>query len=385
MKRLFKAILLFSFLLAIWNQKLYSQTKLQIPTSEENVTYALLPILGFTSDLGFIGGARTQRFDYGDDPTMQFKNVTQLDLSASTKGSFNLLLDHTRLQSFGTDIRSRFLVDGIIFQNTPYFGIGNNSEFSSSAFEDDLNFFEFRRFLFQHVGRKHILSLGNKGFLDAMTNIRISTTDPRSTGEETVFANDLPFGAEGGWVNRLGFGLVADTRDNEFDPRNGILAEALISFSGDLTASDFSFTKFLLEFRQYRRLIGDITIAQRIELHHVSGSAPFWERPTLGSFMSLRGFVEGRFIGDTSVQQNLELRTWVFSLFDDELRLGAQAFWDTGRVYSKLDSDKLFSNWNHTVGVGGVFSIFTPDFIVRGDIGVSNEIIRVYGGLGYAF
>ena len=385
MNRIFRTLLIFFFLLIIGNQELYSQSKLEIPTSEENVTYALLPILGFTSDLGFIGGARTQRFDYGDDPTLQFNNVTQLDLSASTKGSFNLLLDHTRMKSFGTDIRSRYLVDAIIFQNTPYFGIGNNSEFSSSAFDDDLNFFEFRRFLFQYKGRKHILPIGDKGFLDAMASIRVSTTDPRSNGEETVFANDMPFGADGGWVNRLGFGFVADTRENEFDPRDGILAEALVSFSGDLTASDFTFTKFLLEFRQYRQLIGDITIAQRVEFHHVTGSAPFWERPTLGSFMSLRGFVEGRFIGDTSIQQNLELRTWVFSLFDDEIRLGAQTFWDTGRVYSKLDSDKIFKNWNHTLGVGGVFSIFTPDFIVRGDIGISDEIIRVYGGLGYAF
>lgn len=385
MEQFFRALLISSFLVVIGNQELYGQSKLEIPTSEENVTYALLPILGFTSDLGFIGGARTQRFDYGNDPDLQFNNVTQLDISASTKGSFNLLLDHTSLKSFGTDIRSRYLVDGIIFQNTPYFGIGNNSNFSSSTFEDDLNFFEFRRFLFQYEGRKHILPLGNKGFLDAMTNIRISTTDPRSNSEETVFASDMPFGAEGGWVNRLGFGLVADTRENEFDPRDAIFAEALVSFSGDLTASDFTFTKFLLDFRQYHNLIGDITIAQRVEFHHVTGSAPFWEQPTLGSFMSLRGFVEGRFIGDTSIQQNLELRTWVFSLFDDEIRLGAQTFWDTGRVYSKFDSDKIFENWSHTVGVGGVFSIFTPDFIVRGDIGISDEIVRVYGGLGYAF
>ncbi|MGF1671527.1 MAG: BamA/TamA family outer membrane protein [Balneolaceae bacterium] len=385
MAKISRGFLTFLFICSFCISQVHSQTRLQIPTSEENVTYAVLPILGFTSDLGFIGGARGQRFDYGDNPDLPFKNVTQLDLSASTKGSFNLLLDHTRLRSFGTDIRSRFIIDGLIFQNTPFFGIGNNSPFSSNDFNDDLNFFEFRRFLIQHEGRKHILPIGNEGFLDVMTNIRISTTDPRSRGDETVFSNNRPFGADGGWVNRLGFGLVADTRDNEFDTRKGVLAEALISFSGDLTASDFSFTKFLLDFRQYRNLIADITIAQRIELHHVSGSAPFWERPTLGSFMSLRGFVEGRFIGDTSIQQNLELRTWVFSIFDDEIRLGAQAFWDSGRVFSRFDSDKIFKDWNHTFGVGGVFSIFTPDFIVRGDIGISNEIIRVYGGLGYAF
>lgn len=45
----------------------------------------------------------------------------------------------------------------------------------------------------------------------------------------------------------------------------------------------------------------------------------------------------------------------------------------------------LLSGLKQTFGIGGAVSILNPDFILRGEIAFSDEINRVYFGIGYLF
>lgn len=81
----------------------------------------------------------------------------------------------------------------------------------------------------------------------------------------------------------------------------------------------------------------------------------------------------------------LELRTWLFSVFDDRIDIGMQTFWDTGRVYSDFDSGAFFDGWKQVFGIGTAFTLLNPDLIIRGDVGFSNETWRIYFGAGYVF
>jgi hypothetical protein len=93
-----------------------------------------------------------------------------------------------------------------------------------------------------------------------------------------------------------------------------------------------------------------------------------------------------RFIGESLWTQNTEIRSWLFTLPIFDTRIGTQIFWDSGRVFTEGDKfGDVFSGVRHTIGIGGVASPFSPDFILRGDIGFSNELWRVYVALGYAF
>ncbi|MDZ7683308.1 MAG: hypothetical protein U5J63_16775 [Fodinibius sp.] len=45
----------------------------------------------------------------------------------------------------------------------------------------------------------------------------------------------------------------------------------------------------------------------------------------------------------------------------------------------------MFSDYKQTIGIGGAMSIFNPDFILRGEVGFSEEVSRIYIGIGYLF
>jgi len=105
----------------------------------------------------------------------------------------------------------------------------------------------------------------------------------------------------------------------------------------------------------------------------------------LGNEEGLRGYALNRFLGNSSVIYMAEMRTWVFSFLDDQIKLGGHLFFDTGRVFSDSDSSEFLKNWKQTWGMGGAMSLFNPDLILRGEIGISNESYRIYAGVGYTF
>ena len=349
------------------------------------VQYSLLPLLGYESDMGLVGGGYLERIDYGEG-VRPFVNSTSVEVTVSTKGHLISVLDHERINSFGTDIRSRIRVEGIRIQSAAWFGIGNETRFSRSAYDDNFYFYEDRRFRVEYWGRKEILELGEQGQLDAHFIGLASYTLPGARSASTLFAQSEIPGSEGGWVNQVGFGLIFDSRGSEFDPDSGIRAETNIRFSGRLTGSHYAFTTYLADLRHYISPIRNVVLAQRLELRHATGETPFWELPLLGNEMGLRGYVNNRFRGETSIVHNAEIRSWLFSLLDDQVRLGAQLFVDSGRVFAGDDSlSDLPGGLKHTIGFGGAFSVLNPDFIFRGDLAFSEDIYRIYLGIGYSF
>ncbi|MGF1669472.1 MAG: BamA/TamA family outer membrane protein [Balneolaceae bacterium] len=351
------------------------------------IKQAVLPIVGFNSNFGLSVGGLLQRFDYGDGDTAPFENMTKYRFIFSTKNRFILKFDWEIIDNFGPDTRSLFIFEGLRFNEGSFFGIGNETPFSRSRFDQNLFFYQVRKTLVQYTGRKKLASLSNNGFIDGFLIGQVSFSKPKILEEESEFSLTRPLGFNGGWVNWLGFGFIADSRNNEFNPTKGIFARAQASLSDSFFQSDFNFGLYSFDFRKFTQLYPDIVLAQRIKLDHTTGSPPFWERPSLGSEEELRGFVDDRFFGDTSIAHTTEIRTWLIEskIFGETIRLGAQGFWDTGRVFSENDSNRFFKEWKHSYGGGIVYSLFTPDFIGRIDLGISGEISRLYFSAGYAF
>lgn len=354
-------------------------------TEDENVQYSLLPFAGYTSDLGFVGGLLLQRFNYGTDADQPFLSNTKADVTLTTRGNFMGEFNYDRTKSFGTDIRSNITFGAERNQQSNYFGIGNQAEFSSSRYEDGYFFFENRKLSLIYSGRKTIWEFGERGTADLVVPLSASYVDASSREEISRFEEDGLADMDSGWINKVGIGLILDSRDSEFDPTRGLRYQAGFKVSPSLLGSDYTFSELTVDLRHYLQLTKNVVIAQKIRADHRLGTAPFWELSTAGSQRGLRGFHKNRFLGDSSVLHLLELRTWLFSLWEGEIKFGGQLFWDTGRVYSNRDSNRLFDNWRHSYGVGGAMSVHNSDFIFRGDIGFSEESTRIYVGVGYVF
>lgn len=352
---------------------------------EDSIQYTFVPVAGYNSDFGLFGGVLLQRFNYGSGNQNPFLSNTRFNMTASTKANYSTTFDYIRTQSFGTDIRSRIRLDAERNKLSNYFGIGNNTLYSGELYDDEYFYFENRQVSLIYRARKTIHRFHFNGIIDLILPVSVSYQDASDRGKPSKFEEDFSNGLRNGWVNKTGIGLVADNRDSEFAPTEGARYEAMIQTSQPFLGSDYAFTDFILDLRHYVEIIDNVVIAQKIEGRHVQGAAPFWEMAALGNEDGLRGFHIDRFLGDSSILHLLEARVWLFSFYYDEIRIGGQFFWDTGRVFSDVDSKRFFTDWKQAYGVGGAMSLFNSDFILRGDIGFSDETSRIYIGMGYVF
>jgi outer membrane protein assembly factor BamA len=346
--------------------------------------YQVFPLAGYTSDWGFFGGGFVQRINYGVH-VLPFLSNTKADVLFAYNGTITSKIEYERTRTFGANIRSRIDFVGERLLRGHYFGIGNESHFSDQLFDDEYFYYENREIYINYQARKQVRTFGERGVLDSFAQISFSHVDGIPRGESSLFDEERPDGFGKNRMMKAGFGIVADSRDSEFLPTKGIRYEAGLNKSLPLFGNDFSYSDLSLEMRHFFPLANGVVLAHKFQTEHILGEAPFWDLPILGTQFGLRGYHMDRFRGDSSVLNILELRSWLFSMFDDKVRFGAQAFLDSGRVFSDFDNNRIFSGWQHTYGFGGALSLFSPDFFVRGDVGFSDEAYRVYFGAGYIF
>jgi outer membrane protein assembly factor BamA len=205
-------------------------------------------------------------------------------------------------------------------------------------------------------------------------------------------------GCHGGFDNVLKLGVSLDTLDFEPDPYSGVLAQVVAEFSGKVLGSDFEHERVTSSISAYRMLFPEVArlvLAGRGLYSMQFGNAPFFSVPLLafntrdrrglGGFDTMRGFVDRRFVGDSAVLVNTELR---WSIFDGGYFLGQHLrpmlapFVDAGRVF---DGTQLrLDGWRADYGIGFrlIWNLVTT---VSFDYGISSEGQVFQMDLGYAF
>lgn len=346
--------------------------------------YSLLPIVGYTSDLGLFGGGLVQRISYGNNIRPFLSNLTA-DFTLSTKGNIVFDIDYERTKTFGADLRSLIEFNVQKIRQGYYFGIGNETDFSDQLYEDDFFFFENREFAIYYQARKQIASFGEYGGFDLTGSVDVSYLNGLTRGESSKFEEDMPLGIGKSWANKAGAGFIADSRDSEFSPVQGIRYEVSYEVSSSIFGSDYAYSDLEFDLRHYKEIFDGVVLANKLNFESIHGDAPFWDLSIIGGNGGLRGYHLDRFRGNQSVMHLLELRTWLFSVLNDEIRVGSQLFWDTGRVFSGANSDAFFDTWKHSYGGGMIFTLFSPDLMLRADVGFSDETFRFYFGTGYIF
>jgi outer membrane protein assembly factor BamA len=222
---------------------------------------------------------------------------------------------------------------------------------------------------------------------DVLFGGNFSYQTPFENGPDRLIMQELPPGVRGGNTNYGIIGLMLEKRDSEFRPTTGYMLYTEFNAAHRITGSNFNLTRLTATGSAYGtfHFIRDITAAGRVGWMQTTGEVPYWMLSRLGGDGSLRGFPVNRFSDRHAVFYNAELRTWLWDWEDGLLRIGGQLFFDGGRVFPRGVPRGFFDDHHYVIGFGGAMSAFTPDFFIRGDVGFSKELYRIYISVGYAF
>jgi hypothetical protein len=365
-------------------------TSAQTSTSaqKDSVVLGFLPALSYDSDNGFIGGGLFSRFHY-DTALDPYRSQFLLYGFISTRGLFSLGMVYDHVETAGHKLRGQHKVSAARILETPYFGVGNDAPFDESQWDNNYYFFEsyvfdyelkMRRTMWNHASRKRTT-------LDLVGISHVRMMLPQLGSGGSLIEDEVPENTDGGWAMLGGLGINWENRNKEIGPTSGNQAQLDLRLGSGVVA-DYPMwvVNFLGAHYVTRRVLLPVTLALKTGYMQAGGEVPFFILPQLGGENTFRGYPPGRFRGDAILYYTAELRTWFYELPDRGFRIGGQVFTDGGRVFMADEILPEFLNdHKHTFGLGGAVSLFTYDFIIRGEIGFSDEISRIYFGIGYAF
>ena len=349
-------------------------------------TFGALPSISFDSDLGFQYGGLVNFYYFGDGSTYpRYKHSIYMELSRTTKGSginrfyydSKYLIPHVRVTA---DISL------LTEQAMHFFGFNGASSVYNHRWEIQGDP-EYRSRVFYRHDRKIFrvmpwfqgdLIKGNRnwrwiaGFSYHDTRIGSVNIDRLNKGKnlsdtlphiDGLYEKYIQWGIisneekNGNALTYFKGGIIYDSRDNEANPFKGIWTEAVLSYSPSFLGTwNQSYSKFTFIHRQYLTLKPDrLSFAYRLAYQGtLSGKVPFFAEPEivpsvltsatnqgLGGSRTLRGILRNRVVGDGIVFGNFELR-WKFLktvVFNQNLYLGTNLFFDNGMVVDKISQD----------------------------------------------
>ncbi len=178
-----------------------------------------------------------------------------------------------------------------------------------------------------------------------------------------------------------GLGLHAqwDTRDSQFFPRKGSLADADVSFHSPAVGDNFSYQVYTLSYNHYISLVANQVLALRGMAQFESGDVPFYALSKFGRGSDLRGYTVGRFQDDQMFAIQGEYR------LEFTERIGAVAFAGVGGVMPSLNAI-AFDDLLPSGGVGFRYVLAEKNHIaLRVDAAWGREGSQFYLTVGEAF
>ncbi|WP_020567388.1 BamA/TamA family outer membrane protein [Neolewinella persica] len=261
-----------------------------------------------------------------------------------------------------------------------FYGLGNNSMQDPEVDRNVFNLVSLQHFSVQGGLRRRF---AGRSYVDVSTGYQNNkTTDREGTildrPDRLYGDGDLVFG----YVKSE---VVLDLRDHPAFPSKGVMLEASHKQAyGRGEAANFGVSKVAAEIHFSTRRF-PISLSFRTGYATSSGTAPFYELPSLGRQNGLRGFQRNRFVGDGYFFYNTEFRSPV-ALIRSRIApfaIGIRAFYDRGKILEGGEEQSDF----HTAYGGGFYVIpLSRSFTVSVLAGFSEEesgLIQV--GLGTNF
>ena len=180
-------------------------------------------------------------------------------------------------------------------------------------------------------------------------------------------------------VSQLGLAGEFDSRDNEYNPRSGVYANAQWMYAADALGSDFEYPRLTAAANAYHEIDDKSVLAWRGSLCRSGDGAPFYDLCNYGQNNDLRGYSSGQYRDHAMVAVQAEYRRKIYK------RLGAVGFIGVGEVaseFSKLNTKDLLP----AAGLGVRFEASTKYKVnVSVDYAVGDGTSALYFYIGEAF
>lgn len=359
----------------------------------DSTVTGLIPALSYSTEVGIVGGLIWSKLSYGKK--QPFKENIAVTALASTKGlaGLNFFLD----QFCSFNCADRLILNLVLnrFLEDQYYGVYTDSRLNLN---NNPGRFEYHSFTMK-INLEYRMSakklpLKNESLINTLSGF-LSTDfyykTPWSNDSDKLIMLQQPSGYKGAHGFWLGLGGLIDTRDSEFYPNQGWYSKQQLKGSLKPILSDFTQSIFLSDTRFYYdfKLIIPIVFAQRISYQwsNSNSKTPYWSFPSLGGEEYLRGYLDNRFLVPQFWATNTELRTWLLDLDSYGVKIGGTLFLDAGSFTNErtMLSGDWSDNLKYTAGLGGLVTLFSPNFILRVDLGLSEEGYGIFFSTGILF
>jgi hypothetical protein len=170
-----------------------------------------------------------------------------------------------------------------------------------------------------------------RGPLYALGALRVQDQDIVETDSAGELRRGAVIGSRGGRVAQLQGGATWDTRDDVFAPRTGMFVQATAALASAAIASDFDFTRIVVDGRRYVPIGERSAVALQLVVEATGGrEAPFDQLSLVGGSNYMRGYARGRFRDRHLAAAQAEYRAPITG------RLGWAAFAGGGRIAPRV-------------------------------------------------
>ena len=339
-------------------------------STEVKKSLSVFPILMYDTDIGFGYGGKARLVNF-----LSVNESFDFTLFNSSEGErwyiFTFSIPDTEFRqgkkySLSFDLSAEYDK----YLNYYFYGTGADSR------EDDQTAFTYeKKELFLRLGRgfssRFVVDVGY--FFRNIYYFDVEEDRPFTDTLEAVGEQFSPF---------VSFVVRYDTSDSQIHPKKGFRLIFQSDVASELLGNkNASFYRLTLDFRKYFLLFGQRDVlAFRTLVQNISGEEiPLFEMSVLGGgseMTAMRGYSLNRFVDNGKFLVNAEYR---FPLWKS---LGGNIFLDSGLVWpswSEIDLNKV------KVDVGWGLRYYLRNFVVRFDMGFSDEGTGIYFSFGHVF
>lgn len=190
--------------------------------------------------------------------------------------------------------------------------------------------------------------------------------------EQGLLASGQIAGSNGQLLSGLGLVLNYDTRENIFQPSQGVFHQfSYMSFQRYL-GSNFTFSQYQLDMRKYLEVHPRHVLVGQAWLSFTAGNPPFQHISLLGGSERMRGFFEGKYRDLHAMVYQTEYRLPVYR------NLGMVAFASAGQVASTVPSFS-FRRFKYGGGIGFRYKLNDEGLNIRLDFGIGDQRAFYFG------
>ncbi|MEM9074114.1 MAG: BamA/TamA family outer membrane protein [Myxococcota bacterium] len=365
----------------------------------EPYEWFVIPLVGFSSDIGFAGAILGQLFHYDDDYA-PFRDKLQLIALLSTELVQFYEMVYERVGVFGLPLRVELAASFTATRVGHYCGLGNEVRCDRRVAQTEANrvglfpgddgygaflesYYRFR--VMRPGGRVGLrwrpwgggpeLTLGWTGSYTFSGYVGVSGPFAGS-----LYARDFP-GGEEGFLSQVQLGVIKDRRDHERRPARGYLLTASVRGAGSAVGSEWRFFGVNLAAAGYLPLTQNhrLVWVSRVIVDLLFGDTPTVVMGSLGGFgndiafggqVIGRGIRQRRYIGRIKLIGQGELRWTVFGR-DGKFQGLLGAFGDLGWI--GVDYDDWGGDLGRILPSFGAFAgiYWGQSFVLRFDVGLS--------------